>query len=250
MQSFISWIGGKKLLRTAIIEQFPEQSSFDRYIEVFGGAGWVLFAKDKYASIEVYNDIDSDLVNLYRCVKYHCAELQRELEWLTVSREMFFDAIAQLRAGGLTDIQRAARYYLLIKSSFGADRRSFGMRGKDLGAGIEYLTEIQRRLKRVTIEHKSFDNLIQVYDRPTALFYCDPPYVGTEKHYDNPFGEADHRLLNTCLKDIKGRFVLSYNDCDLVRELYKDFVIIPVQRTNSLVQATGSKFAEVIIKNF
>lgn len=73
MNSFISWIGGKKLLKKKIIEQFPEK--FDRYIEVFGGAGWVLFDKEKHAPMEVYNDINGDLVNLYRCgntIQRHC----------------------------------------------------------------------------------------------------------------------------------------------------------------------------------
>ena len=69
MNSFISWIGGKKLLKRKIIEQFPK--NFDRYIEVFGGAGWVLFDKEKHADMEVYNDMNGELVNLFRCVKYH-----------------------------------------------------------------------------------------------------------------------------------------------------------------------------------
>lgn len=88
MNSFISWIGGKKLLRKKIMEQFPED--FDRYIEVFGGAGWVLFGKEKHADMEVYNDLNGDLVNLFRCVKYHPDALQKELDWILVSREQFF----------------------------------------------------------------------------------------------------------------------------------------------------------------
>ena len=78
MNSFISWIGGKKLLRKHIISQFPER--FDRYIEVFGGAGWILFGKEKGRELEVFNDIDGELINLYRCVKYHCKALQEENE--------------------------------------------------------------------------------------------------------------------------------------------------------------------------
>ena len=72
-------VGGKKLLRKAICECFPDEHRFDRYIEVFGGGGWVLFYKDKHAKMEVYNDADGDLVNLMRCIKYHCEELQREI---------------------------------------------------------------------------------------------------------------------------------------------------------------------------
>jgi DNA adenine methylase len=76
MNSFISWIGGKNYLKKYITNRMPENG---RYIEVFGGAAWVLFYKDRHANMEVYNDYNSDLVNLFRCVKYHCSELQREL---------------------------------------------------------------------------------------------------------------------------------------------------------------------------
>ena len=89
MNSFIAWIGGKKLLRKEIVKRFPEEG-FTRYVEVFGGAGWVLFEKEQGKELEVFNDRDSNLINLYRCIKYHCGELQRELEWLTISREQFF----------------------------------------------------------------------------------------------------------------------------------------------------------------
>ena len=63
MKSFIPWVGGKSLLAKKIVSMFPD--SFGRYIEVFGGGGSVLFAKDKHASFEVYNDINGQLVNLF-----------------------------------------------------------------------------------------------------------------------------------------------------------------------------------------
>ncbi len=85
MNSFISWIGGKNYLKKTIAEIIPD--GLDRYIEVFGGAAWVMFYRDKYAAIEVYNDYNSDLTNLFRCVKYHGPELQRELEWVMNSRK-------------------------------------------------------------------------------------------------------------------------------------------------------------------
>lgn len=68
MNSFISWIGGKKLLRKKILDQFPE--NYDGYIEAFGEEVWVLFGKEK-KGMKAYNDINSELVNLYRCVKHH-----------------------------------------------------------------------------------------------------------------------------------------------------------------------------------
>ena len=90
MDSFISWIGGKKLLRNKILSLFPEKKEFNRYVEVFGGAGWVLFASERHAETEVYNDMDGRLVNLFRCVKYHPDALQKELEFTLNSREQFF----------------------------------------------------------------------------------------------------------------------------------------------------------------
>lgn len=248
MNSFISWIGGKKLLRKRIIEEFPEK--YDRYIEVFGGAGWVLFGLEKPASLEVFNDIDSELINLYKCIKHHPEALQKELEHLFVSREIF-NNYRDSAIKGLTDIQRAARYFYLIKVSFGADKDSFGTSRKNLYTSTEYLSQISDRLKNTVIENRDFSQLIKTYDRETALFYCDPPYYGTEKYYDNDFKEQ-HILLKNVLSNLKGKFVLSYNDCEYIRELYKEYNIIAVNRNHNLVSKNekGRKFDELIIKNY
>lgn len=250
MNSFIAWIGGKKLLRKEIIKRFPEEG-FSRYIEVFGGAGWVLFEKEPGKELEVFNDIDSNLINLYRCIKYHCEELQKELQWMALSREQFFDSKSQLESRGFTDIQRAARFFHIIKVNFGSDRRTFGTNKKNLSGTIEYLPLIQERLKNVVIENKDFESLIRVYDREGALFYLDPPYHGTEKYYEGGFGEEDHERLKAVLKDIKGRFILSYNDDEYIRELYKEYCIEAISRNNSLAaKPKASEFKELIIRNY
>ena len=251
MNSFIGWIGGKKALRGKIIQRFPAE--YNRYIEVFGGAGWVLFALDpKPSCFEVFNDTDGNLVNLYRCIKYHCGELQRELEGLTLSRELFLDFKNQLAGPGLTDIQRAARFYYLIRCSFGSNRRSFRTGQTVLSHNLPQLSKIQERLKRVTIENLDFSHLIRTYDRPDALFYLDPPYWGTERHYDTAFGPEDHKRLRECLDGIKGKFVLSYGDCPHIRELYQGCNIESVSRKSTLPHTKNNQedFAEVIISNF
>ena len=243
MKSFIPWIGGKTLLVKKNVSMFPE--TIDRYIEVFGGGASVLFYKDKYAPLEVYNDANSQLVNLFRCIKYHRGELQKEIYGYLNSREMFEDFRERVDMRGFTDIQRAAMFYMQIKISYGADGRTYGCNKKNINA--DYLEQIENRLKYVVIEHKNFDNLIQVYDRPGALFYCDPPYHKTEKYYDAEFLNSDHERLNACLKAIKGSFILSYNDDEYIRELYKDFDIVSVERQNNL--SKGS-YRELIIKNY
>lgn len=243
MKSFIPWIGGKSLLAMKIKAVFPE--SFGRYIEVFGGGASVLFSEDKHAPIEVYNDANGQLVNLFRCIKYHPEELQKEIRFYLNSREMFGNIRKRLECPGFTDIQRAAMFYVIVKTSFGADTDTFGCSVKRIDAsGFEV---VAKRLERVVIEHKDFEALIKQYDRPDALFYCDPPYHTTEKHYSEKFTEADHYRLNAVLTALKGHFILSYNDDDFIRELYKDFNIEAVSRQNNM---SSGAFKEVIIKNF
>ncbi|OCZ53781.1 DNA adenine methylase [Dehalobacter sp. TeCB1] len=251
MNSFIARIGGKRLLRKAIVARFPED--FERYIEVFGGAGWVLFYKEKHADLEVYNDADGDLVNLFRCVKYHCDEFLKELSYCLNSRELFEDFVSQKEIRGLTDIQRAARYFLLIKTSYGADGRTFGCAKRNIASTMNYLTQIKERLDKVVIEHKDFENLINVYDRPEALFYADPPYYGSEKYYKETFTDIDHERLRDCLSNINGRCIISYNDHEYIRQLYKDFKIEEIDRQNNLVNKyhnVNKKYRELLIMNY
>ncbi len=103
------------------MEQFPEPGTYERYIEVFGGAGWVLFSSDRHAKMEVYNDVNGNLVNLFRCIKYHVDAVQAELQYILISREQFYDAREQIGIRGMTDIQKAAKFFILIKESFGAE---------------------------------------------------------------------------------------------------------------------------------
>lgn len=114
---------------------------------------------------------------------------------------------------------------------------------------MEYLSDVQHRLSAgsVVIEHKDFENLIKVYDRPAALFYCDPPYHSTEKYYSVAFGEADHIRLRDTLAGIKGKFLLSYNDDNFIRSLYSGFKIETLERANNL---SSGKFKELIITNY
>lgn len=146
---------------------------------------------------------------------------------------------------GFTDIQRAAMFYVLVKTSYGADSRSFGCNKKNLTP--DYLDKISMRLQNVVIENKDFENLIYVHDRPGTLFYCDPPYYRAEHYYDAAFSTEDHERLKQCLNGIKGRFILSYNDSEFIRELYRDFKIIAIERPNNLSKGT---YKELIIKNY
>lgn len=249
MNSFIGWIGGKKLLRNKILQEFPED--FNRYIEVFGGAGWILFAKEKHAKFEVFNDVDGDLINLYRVVKYHPEALQKELDFSLMSREQFFIAKEKQGMKGVTDVQRAAAFFLVIKESFGCALKTFGCRARDIERMIDYLSEVSRRLNEVVIEKQDFERIIKTYDRKDALFYLDPPYYAAEKYYQRNFATEDHTRLKKVLDKINGKFVLSYNDCVEIKDLYKEYNILEVDRQDNLVAKTESRrYRELIIKNY
>jgi len=107
-----------------------------------------------------------------------------------------------------------------------------------------------KRLKGVCIENMDFKKLIQTYDSPQTLFYLDPPYIGTESYYQTPqgFHIDQHIELANILKTIQGKFVLSYNDCEVVRDLYKSFELIEVETVYSLNGANKKLAKELIIK--
>jgi DNA adenine methylase len=180
--SFIARIGGKKLLRKIIIENFPQ--NVERYVEVFGGAAWVLLYKEP-SKIEIYNDLDRELVNLFKIVKFHLQALKTELENLYTfcSRELFENCLSQLKIGGLTDIQRAARFLITIRYSSRAKGKNFFSRAANFDNLIEKMDKFQERFKKVIIEHLNYNKLINIYDKSDTLFYLDPPYFGTEKYY-------------------------------------------------------------------
>ena len=127
MKSPIPWIGGKSQLKSKIIKSFPPTESYNRFIDVFGGGGSILFAKGKHADLEIYNDANSDLVNFFRCLKYHSDELKKEIKYYLNSREMFLDCRERISVTGFTDIQRAAMFYVLVKTGYKQGNKTNGV---------------------------------------------------------------------------------------------------------------------------
>ncbi len=169
------------------------------------------------------------------------------------SRELFNDFKEQYNTRGMTDIQKAARFFMLLKTSYGSGRTSYGCVKKNIRVMSEYLQRIQTRLEDVVVENRDFENLIKIYDRKDAVIYMDPPYYGTERYYQVQFSQQDHERLRKVAGNIKGRFLISYNDCKYIRDLYRDFNIYEVCRNNSLMNRYGGKentYKELVITNF
>lgn len=252
-KSPLAWLGGKSQLADRIIDRMPTHTT---YCEVFAGAAWVLFKKPP-SKVEIINDINSELVTLYRCAKHHLAELVQQFRWILVAREEF-DRFMATPPNALTDIQRAARFYYLAKTSFGAKvvKPTFGVAASapsrlNLLRIEEDLSETHLRLARVTIENRPYDQVIDRFDRPGTLFYLDPPYWGCENDYGkNLFGRDDFARLASQLECVKGKFILSLNDTPGVRETFSRFKIEAVKTRYSISAHANQSVGEVLITNF
>jgi len=127
-QPIVPWIGGKRRLVPEILPLFPEHVC---YVELFAGAAAVFFNKQP-SRAEILNDINGDLINLYRVVSHHLEEFVRQFKWALSSRQIF-EWHKMTRPETLTDIQRAARFYYLQQLSFGAEAEPASDRGGAVG---------------------------------------------------------------------------------------------------------------------
>lgn len=253
INSFISWIGGKKALRDEILLRFPVD--YTRYVEVFGGGGWVLFHKPPGKDFEVYNDFNGHLTNLYRCVRDSPDELKAELRYMLNSRIDFLHMKELLHSQVvLPDIKRAANFYGLVRYSYGSGADDFACQPHSIWSDFPPIDAASHRLQRVVIENKDFEKLIRQYDRKETFFYCDPPYYKTENYYMGGFGRQDHKRLADLLCSINGKFLLSYNDCDEIRELYDrpGILVEGISRISNLAQRyeNGKEYPELFISNY
>lgn len=232
------WVGGKSKLASDIIDLIPQDHNI--YIEVFGGAASVLYSKEP-SKLEVLNDINSELINLHRAIRNNPQSLSMYLNDLFISREIF-DDIKKRKLKPRNNIEAAAFYFYQLTQSFGSKGDNFAMSAKSGRKPKNIYRDFKKisdRLKGVTIENMSFSKLIPLYDKEDAFFYIDPPYVSTESYYKNTggFGIEKHEELADLLSNTKSKFLLSYNDCQLVRELYRGFNI----RTTKEIEYTLGK---------
>ena len=226
MKGVIPYFGGKSRLAKTIIQKIPAHTC---YVEVFAGGASVFFSKEPSVS-EVLNDLDRDLVTLYRVIKHHPEELYRQYKYSLVARAEF-DREQQVNPETLTDVQRAARYLYLQKIAFGGHitGQTFGMTttGRPRLNLLTLESTIEKawqRLINVQIECKDFRDLIPRYDRDHTFFFLDPPYWQIPG-YKHDFEAQDFIDLAGLLRSIKGRFLMTINDTEEIREIFGRFTI-------------------------
>lgn len=248
----LPYIGGKRSLARRIIEIFPEHTT---YVEPFAGGAQVLFRKEP-SQVEVINDLDRDgVVNFFLVCQQHYEELLRYLRFSLVSRR-WHELYQAQNLDALTDIQRAARFFYLQKTSYAGLVRRHNYNycvtetTKFNPSQLPQLIEnVHRRLERVQIECAPYEDILERYDRPTSLFYCDPPYFG-RKLYRYNFTEADFKKLAERLGTVQGKFVLSLNDVPEVRAIFREFHIRSVELPYTAQKTAGRRYHEVLITNF
>lgn len=226
----IYWFGGKRYLINKLLPLIPEHRT---YVEVFGGAAWLLLSKPP-SPVEVYNDIDSRLVNLFRVLRdpEKFAEFQRLAALTPYSREEW-EWCYYHQDEGDDDVEQAWHFFVVIRQSFAGKGGDWGYNVRDSSRGmsgvvsaylssIERLPEVHARFMRVQIEHDDFRNLIRRYDSPETFFYLDPPYVPTTRRgggYRHEMSHEDHEDLVRLLLGIQGKALLSGYDNPIYKAL-------------------------------
>jgi len=256
-KAIFGYLGGKSQLSKLIIPLIPEHTC---YVEPFCGAAWVFFKKNP-SKTEILNDLNGELVNLYRVIRDDFGKFVRYFRGIPIAREQF-NYFKSQRIDLIDDpIERAARFFYLLRTSYGSKTFKPTLSiTHSRPSNLNLLTlkrEImrgQQRLARVYLENLPYFKVIERYDRTDTFFYIDPPYWNCEDYYgEGLFERADFERMRDLLLKIKGKFIMSLNDLPDVRRVFGDFNFKSVTVRYSV--QTGSakiipRFSEVLISNF
>lgn len=232
------------MLAPWIIQHFPPHLV---YVEPYAGGASVLLRKPRSHG-EVYNDLNSEVVNLFQVLRdpERCAQLREALDFTPYSR------VEWERSYELTDDPVEAARRLVVRSYMGHGSaavnrgHSTGFRANSSRRGTvpardwankpASLPAVTERLRGVTIECRPALQIIEVHDAADTLFYVDPPYVadtrrryamkGVRQCYAHEMEDDDHRELADSLKVVKGMVVLSGYAGPLYSDLYADWLRI------------------------
>jgi len=202
------------------------------YVEVFGGAAALLLNKPP-SPIEVYNDLDGDLVNLFEVIRDDVDGFLKRADFLLYSRELYQHWVSDLENGRLSEdrVERAVRFWYVIRSAFGAQagkgwafsRKSPRNPAAVVQNALANTRIIHDRLKTVEIDHLDFRQCIRNRDAPTTFLFLDPPYLDVKGYRAGNFGLEDHQELARTLHYAKGKWLLTVGDHPKIRRLYSGF---------------------------
>ena len=260
---FIGWIGGKKRIAKELISIMPPHET---YVELFMGSASVFFAKKK-VKYNIINDINDNLVNLFRVVSgpmfedflFHLFHTLNSTVMFKQHQRMLKDKGLQ-KWNDLPEELRAAIYFHLNINYFNNDMQlaAFAYNYSDISVTVfQQLIRSREKLQGVLIENKDWLAILQKYNKPNkkVLFFLDPPYVVSDSgiYYEHIFEEKDHRFLATYMKQVDrmgNMFLITYDNVPLIRELYKDFEQHEISFMYSSMLGNNRKAIELVITNF
>jgi DNA adenine methylase len=219
MRGIIGRFGGKSNLKIRIVDDyFIKDYENMTYVEPFVGGGSIFFYK-KPSTKEIINDLDKDVVTVFKGVKkYSDDDIENAINGKYTKEE--FKQIQDSKPN--TEFKRFIKELLLYRLSFFSAKKSFGK--GDINAKLDGYKE---RLKDVTILNEDYKSVIKKYDSSNTFFYLDPPYEESEGLYKDT--ETTINELFNILKNIKGKFLLSYNLSKEALELFKSFNIYKIK---------------------
>jgi len=228
--SFISRMGGKTKSADLIISMFPK--NYTTYVEPFLGSGVVFFRKPVVDKYEILNDLDDDIYTVFKLVK------SKNINNL-INRQVtrgYFNSIKH-SVNPLHILER-------LKNSFFAEGRSFNEKGNQVD--FKYYHD---RLQNTKLLNIDFEIVINKYDSPTSFFFLDPPYESEkQKDYKDYVTPLD---VYNAVKNIKGYFLLTYNDSPTIREIFKNYYIKKHKVIYNPTQHIASRYkSELIITNY
>jgi len=202
------------------------------YVEVFGGAAALLLNKPP-SPIEVYNDLDGELVNLFEVIRGDVDAFLRRADFLLYSRELYQRWQVDLKRGKTPEdrVERAVRFWYVIRSAFGAHpHKGWAFQkarprssARVVQNALANIRAIHDRLNTVEIDHLDFRRCIRNRDAPTTFMFLDPPYLGTCQYRVGTFTLQDQRDLAQLLSNAKSKWLLTIGDHPIIRKLYRDF---------------------------
>ncbi|APV37694.1 DNA adenine methylase [Acinetobacter soli] len=251
----IRYHGGKFRIADWIISQFPSHRT---YVEPFGGGASVLLSKPP-SRVEVYNDLDADVVNFFEVLRDHqlSQELARLIELTPYSRTEFLNA----RTDTTSKVEQARRLVIRAQMGFGSAGATKGNTGFRLDTGRggsdivtiwqrqpEVIIHAAKRLKKVLIENRDALKVIEDHDREDTLFFIDPPYVLDTrkmggKAYRHEMSNDNHEKLINALKRCKGMVIV----CGYEHPIYDSLKWKKIKKTVAAAGQAGSVMREEVL---
>jgi len=242
--------GGKTHIVIKLNNLVPKH---DTYIEPFAGGAALYWKKDP-VNLEILNDLDSEIAFAYKFIKNldnKTIEKVKSLDW-EPSKEKFF----KLRDSSVpkSDIDRFYRFFYVHFHSYGGSRKTYGYKKMTPKCFDKYL-KYKDRMKNTKIFNDDYGKVINKFDSPSTFIYLDPPYPNEWPGYTGPkaWGEKDVKRLYQILKSCKGKWLLSINDLDWIRPIFKEFnihkILVPRKFKGEAKGGKASKY-ELLISNY